>query len=155
MNSVDITNILRDNIVTKKCFYGVCASDQMIKTRKRPYCFIANTDPAGENGEHCTCWFITKKNVVYFLASFGRSPYSTLFPVSFREFINKRRFKYNPRVLQPLNGVTCGQYCIFAIFYLCLNVDLKSIYDYFTDDLHYNDDIVLQFINQIYLCVFY
>ena len=149
MNSIEISNILQNNIVTKKYFSGVCASDQMLQKRKRPYCFVANTDREGQKGDHWTCWFITRDNTVYFFDSFGRNPYSRSFPISFRKFINNRKFRFNPRVLQPINGETCGEFCIFVIYYLCLDVDLKSIYNYFTNDLLCNDNIVSQFINQL------
>ena len=92
---------------------------------------------------------IDKKGLVNFLDSFGRKPNDTMFPHTYRNFVKNKRFRYNPKILETLNGFTCGHFCIFMIYYKCLGVDLKHIYNYFRNDLRYNDNVVINFVKNL------
>ena len=134
LNSIDIARILNDNNATTQYFKGVCPSDYMITSTSFPFCFVANVDKSNQPGTHWVAWFVDSEGVVSFFDSFGRSPRDTMWPKEFRNYVKNRRFRYNPRIIQSLYGVTCGHFCIFMLYFKSLGVDLKEIYDYFGED---------------------
>ena len=148
MDSREIANILSRNNVTRPFFRGVCPSDKMIFASP-PYCFVANVDKSDEPGSHWTAWFIDYDGVISFFDSYGRSPRDSMFPAEFRLFASRSRFRFNPRILESVDGVTCGHFCIFMLYFKALGFDLKPIYNYFWDDLEYNDIFVYNFVKQL------
>ena len=148
MNSNELADLLSKNRITTPFFRGVCASDELIKSTK-PYSFISNTDRHDQKGVHWNAWFIDSKDVVNFFDSFGRSPRDTMFPRSYANFVKNKRFRYNPNILESLEGFTCGHFCVFMLYYRSLNVDLKHIYNYFGRDLNYNDSVVFNFVKSL------
>ena len=148
MNSNQLVDILSKNTITARYFRGVCPSDEMIISKK-PYCFISNTDRHDQKGTHWTAWFVDGKDVVNFFDSFGRSPKDTMFPKDYARFVKNRRFRFNPKILESLDGFTCGHFCVFMLYYRCLGVDLKYIYNYFGNNLIYNDSVVFNFVKNL------
>lgn len=149
MNSIQLTRIISRNPITSSNFLGVCPSDNMIHSRTMPYSFISNTDRHDQKGSHWNAWFVDINGIVNFFDSFGRSPRDTMFPQSYRSYVKNKRFRYNPKILESLNGITCGHFCVFMLYYRSLNIDLKHIYNYFGNDLNYNDSVVFNFVKNL------
>ena len=149
MDSNSISDILANNPSTAPYFLGVCGSDNMIYSDILPYCFVANVDRSNQKGSHWTAWFVDKKRAVSFLDSYGRSPRDSMFPIEYRDYVRNNRFRFNPKILETISGITCGHFCIFMIYFKCLGVDLKHIYNFFGKNLRYNDHLVYKFVKKL------
>ncbi len=75
--------------------------------------------------------------------SFGRPPDRL-----FRLYMNKycTKWRRNERQIQSVLTRFCGHYCIFYSLYKCLDYDIKTITDSFTNDTALNDWIVHRFV---------
>ena len=116
---------------------------------KTPYSFISNTERHDKKGSHRTAWVVLEDNTISFLDSFGRPPNYSTFPREYHAFTKGHKFRYNPKVIESLDGFTCGHFCIYMIYYRSLGIDLKYIYNSFTNDLDKNDMLVVNFVNMI------
>jgi hypothetical protein len=75
MNSRQIDQLLRKNRFTKKIFLGVFASDKIPqKIKNFPACFVANTDPSGQRGEHWVAYWVKDGKNVERFCSLGSEP---------------------------------------------------------------------------------
>jgi hypothetical protein len=113
MNSEQINQILRRNTHTKKYFLGVYSADNLPHTiAKYPSCFVANTDPHWEMGEHWICIWMQSPTKAEYFCSLGEAP-----PPTFQAFLTK--FKYiqtnEGKQIQSPGENTCGHYCIYFI----------------------------------------
>lgn len=94
-------------------FAGVFPSDSIPKqTKGFPLCFVANTAPSNEAGEHwVACWANSLTDVEFFdSAGFHESVYVDLrLPYKIRT--------RNTLALQSNTSSTCGHFCTY---YLCL-----------------------------------
>ena len=112
MNSIQLESILRNNKFTKRNFLGVFAADNLPKNVKRfPHCFIANTDPQWQRGEHWVAlWIPNSKNAEYF-CSLGEEPNA-----SFQSYLSQfKNVLKNNKQIQGTTENTCGHYCIYFL----------------------------------------
>src|SRR5690242_5596580 len=110
MNSIQLESILRKTKFTKRYFLGVYSADNLPKNVKRfPHCFIANTEPHWQRGEHWVAlWINDPKNAEYF-CSLGEQPNP-----NFQLYLNKyKNVKMNNRQIQGTTENTCGHFCIY------------------------------------------
>ena len=69
-----LEEILKIDKDTKKIFLGVFARDELPKRVKYPSCFILNTQPRSQEGEHWLAIYFDHKRNCYFFDSYGNSP---------------------------------------------------------------------------------
>jgi len=92
----------------------VIASDEteVVQVDLFPCCIIQNTKPKNHPGEHWIAYWIPKKNSYEYFDSFGNSidTYSVEKPPGVMVMSNDR-------VLQCDNTSTCGDFCLFFLYY--------------------------------------
>jgi hypothetical protein len=107
-----IDQILYKDEYTKKIY--LFAKNELPKRPKFPSCFIINTDPREEAGEHWLAFNYSSNGFCYFFDSYGKSPsYYDL-----EDYIENtsNNWTYNKRRLQG-NSIFCGYYAILFLLY--------------------------------------
>jgi len=132
--------------VTKDLYRGTFPSDEDFHFQP-PYCCITNVDSHNGKGSHWNAWYVTDQ--IFFFDSFGRRPTDATFPDSYRQFVENRKYSYNPNIVQGLFSDTCGHFCIYVLHYKCLNYDWDIIIRSFSGDLHVNDMNMRKFVSRL------
>lgn len=146
MNGLQIEQTLNRCKEAKLLFKGVYASDRLPTFKNKPFSFIANTDGHTEPGTHWVAFYVDNGGVVEFFDTYGRSPYSTMFPDTFGKYVSRRHCLYNSRILEGIFGNTCGQ---LSIYYTCLRargLSFKTIIESLSTNVCLNDEIVVTFL---------
>ena len=146
LTTVELDNLLSTNEITKLYYKGTYPADNL-PIAETPYSFISNTERHDKKGTHWTAWMVFENNTIMFLDSFGRPPLDSTFPQEYHAFTKGHKYRYNPKVIESLDGFTCGYFCAYAIYFLSLDIDLKYIYNSFTNDLNRNDMLAVNFVN--------
>lgn len=134
MNTDEINFFLKRNKITKRKFRGVFAYDENPKPKKEGY-YVFNLDKSHEPGSHWIAIKISKGNKKnFFFDSYGMAPQK----YKFKKFMNNF-YNYNSKTLQYPLSTTCGQWCIFFIYYSCQGIPPKRIFSTFTQNLMNND----------------
>ena len=142
-----LTNVEIDNYyVGNKFFKGTFARDRFNKrhTAKQHGAYVFNLEEMGKSGSHWVCLIMRDDNFVYYFDSFG----VTHVPIEISKFIgeNKEIIK-NDMILQDLQSVMCGYYCIAFIDFV-LDNDISGLdtvdkfCDMFTKDTVKNEKII-------------
>ena len=83
-------------------------------------CMIINIDHSSNQGTHWTCLFIDSGKCYYF-DSYGFEP-----PLEVKQYCNEPRH-YSTFVIQKMNQVICGHYCIYVLHRLNNGADFYEI----------------------------
>ena len=123
MNSFQISNILRRNCRTAKYFIGVFSSNNIPQLKKFPCCFVANTDKAGQIGEHWVSFFVKNSKSIEYFDSLGEPPNNDI-----SKYLSKfKKIKLNKYQIQQPMADSCGHYCIYFIVNKCVGVKFNTI----------------------------
>lgn len=145
MNNWEISKLMRRFPSTKNRFIGVFSADKIpenFSPHRLPCCFIANTDPSWLPGSHWVCVFLDKNGNIEYFDSYGRMPMSP----KMKTFCRKN-YQYNPRMIQSLFSVSCGQFCIFYLVHRCKGISRKNVLNMFdVNDIEYNENLVNSFV---------
>ena len=131
MNTLEINACLK----SVDGFIGTFPSDQLPKPRKRPYCFVANTDNSHGMGKHWIAFYFSPNQIEVY-DTYGRD----LMP-QFKHYIGKQKYICNKKILQSVNSTVCGQHCIYFLYHRSRGKSLKQISGQFKDPLE-NDSFV-------------
>ena len=149
LSTDELNTILKINNVTKKYFIGTYPSCIYPSSNERIYSFITNTDNHKLKGTHWTAWFI-KNDTISFFDSFGRSPFHPAFLAHYTKIAERfEKIEYSTHQIQSINSWTCGYFCVNFIYTKCLGLEYRDFLMDFSNILHYNDYIVLNFIDSI------
>ena len=149
LSTVELDEVLTNNNVTKNTFIGTYPSCMLPSTKKKIYSFITNTDDHSSSGTHWNAWFVNNNELTFF-DTFGRSYNNTDFPKFYGEIAKKyKKVKYSKIKLQSRDSYTCGYFCVYFIYSLCLGIEFKYFLSDFTKNLECNDYIVLRFVDSI------
>ena len=150
LNTIQIDAILKQNVYTRKYYYGTMPSCRAINLPKRQkFAFITNVDNHSAGGTHWTAWFSIAGHV-YFFDSFGRSPLDPSFPHVYRDILlNFKSFSYSSSQIQSKRSFTCGYFCIYFVLNFSLGLDMKEMVSDYTENTQENDIIVLRIIKSI------
>ena len=141
MNGREIVHKLSQYPATRGLFKGVFSSDLLPRSKKTPFCFIANTEPHDDPGEHWVAFFVFATHIEFF-DSYGRAPNNPMFPKSFSRYVANKNCVYNARLLEGFFSKTCGQFCIFYICMRSSGVSYKKMINSLSVNCHINDYIV-------------
>lgn len=147
MNAVEINDYVNQVPETVRYFKGVYSSDNM-PTSKTPYCFIVNSEPSDQPGDHWLAFWVNDKSVEFF-DSYGRSPWNPMFGSSFSSFVGDRKCFYNTVILEGIFSKTCGQFSIYYTCLRCLGFSYDEILNSFSANVIVNDKLVKNFISWI------
>lgn len=105
------------------------------------FCFI-NSDPSFLPGKHWICIFFPANSPPEFFDSLGRTP--SHYSNAMISFLGQN-YIYNTIRLQPQGSSTCGLFCLYFLYYRIRGYSFLDIIKTFTNNLHYNDAIVIDF----------
>jgi hypothetical protein len=140
MNTVEITDILRNDEYSSIMFKGVFAKDE-IKGHEfsPPAAFVLNTDPSTQEGEHwIACYF--DGDVSEYYDSMGLAPRFN----AFNTFMNRNSsaWIFNETTVQSPFSNACGHHCIFYILLRSRGYTMADIVGLFDENLDKNDTYV-------------
>ena len=146
MNTEQLLKCIRTDPLLNSCCLGVFPIDRIPKLKGYPECIVVNLDPHSKPGSHWVAVYIDAEGFGEFFDSYGRSPQKK----QLLQFLNVNclDWTYNDTALQSMFSSTCGQYCIYYLYYRCRGVPLKQIVDRFcSQDLELNDTKVTTWLN--------
>ena len=148
MHETLLRRILNAVIPNKRVFLGVFAANELPNFRRErgyPACFVANTDPSDEGGEHWVAFYFDERRKGHYFDSFAKQiPYK-----SWQTYLHKNSpggvVKQRDK-LQSLKSEACGHFCIFYLFNR--NISVLSLSD---EELMKNvtDSKAVAFVNKI------
>jgi hypothetical protein len=130
------------------CFIGAFARDQLPEIHSTPCGLILNTDPINKPGEHWVAIYINKSGFGEYFDSYGFPPLHKDIIIFLNKFCPKG-WCHNTFMLQSINSLTCGLYCIFYIKTRCLGYSYCHFIRLFTNKTFINDKIVIEFFKEI------
>jgi hypothetical protein len=122
MDSQIIERILLSTKTGRKSFRGCFPSDRLPNPLKYPFGIIINEDPSFKQGSHWVAVFAKDAETVYYFDSFARKPIESIE----KYLSNFAHVSKNSQSFQSLIGQTCGQYCIFFIYYSSLGISYHN-----------------------------
>lgn len=147
MNTIEITNALKNNKVTKNIFTGVFACNQLPRGNfKKPSLNIANTQPSWMTGLHWIALYIPKSGKIEYFDSFASGKTKNRY---FTKFIKKNsnyaKCIINTHKLQGDFSSVCGYYCCMYAYWRCKGKSLSNFINMFSkSDVNRNDFKVKQ-----------
>ena len=123
MDSETIERIIWSTQIGRKRFLGCFPSDKIPKALRYPMALIINEDPSTGNGTHWVACYIENQNSICYFDSYGKDPISVI-KNYLDNFVN---IKKNNTRFQSFLSQNCGYYCIYFVFFICLNVPFKTI----------------------------
>ena len=116
MHTSEIDYILRNNPHTQRYYLSTFPSDLIPKLPKPNSCFISNTDPHTEKGQHWVAFYTDALLRSYYFDSYGLPP---LVPNYIRFLHKAKEWDYNKKQLQRLYSTNCGEHCIRFLIETC------------------------------------
>lgn len=134
MNTSQILQAIRNDAISLKKFRGIFPSDKIPQPCSAGY-YIVNLDSSTEPGSHWICLKIGKFQNEFF-DSYGFAPRNKTF-----KKILGNKYIYNKKKLQNELSTTCGQWCLFYIYYSCRGKKMSDIFSQFSARHKYVNDI--------------
>ena len=107
--------------------------------------YVMNFDKTGESGSHWVCMHKGKSSNTYF-DSYGRKP-PPFTQRAFAKFLElKKRLEKNTKQLQSDFPTTCRQCCIYYIWRMCNEWNMKNITSPFKSKTPLVNDHVMSYI---------
>ena len=132
-----------------KIFKGAFSSDSVIlRSKSQTQAFVINTDRQGSPGSHWVGLIVSDGKCCYF-DSFGCENLN-LDILNALKNVGIKRYNFNSKQIQSVYSDKCGFYCVAFILSFCYGISYRKFIDIFSDDLAKNDEICLQFLNEIY-----
>jgi hypothetical protein len=122
MLETSIYEVLSKDEITSKIFLGVFAKDELPLELKYPCCFVCNTAPRHNRGEHWLAFFFNKNGFCNFFDSYGKDPND--FGLS--DYLEKTslNWSFNKKRIQGMEPY-CGHYCIFYLLFRARGKDIN------------------------------
>ncbi len=138
-----VEKILEHDHLTQKIFLGALARDELPHNPPIPCCFIVNTQPRNQAGEHWIAFSFSKNGFCDFFDSYGLSPeyYNLL------EYINATAtsWTWNKKRLQG-SSEFCGYYCVLYLLFK-VRRDEAKFFQYFSKSYNQNDKKIQMLLN--------
>lgn len=150
MDTLQIKKLMEWTPYSKKHFGGVYALDQIhdiiVNKHHLPQCFVFNYDPSYKPGSHWVAAIFTAPGQSHlFFDSYGRPPaFKTI-----HDFLEKN-YKYNSVQYQNELTSTCGEWCIFFLWYHLTHQKVGWNLAFDTNFTLQNDEKLNAWINQTF-----
>jgi hypothetical protein len=145
MQSIEIVRLMLSDSVIRPIFKGVFPIDKIPDITSYPSAMIVNMDGHDEPGSHWVALYFDKKRRCDFFNSYGVEPKDIL-----KAYIEKNSvsYSYNEKQVQKIFTTTCGQFCIFFLFWRVRGVSMKTIMSCL--EKRTADEIITGFVNKLY-----
>ncbi|KAF1764620.1 hypothetical protein GCK72_004569 [Caenorhabditis remanei] len=144
MFSTQIHSILKADPHARRTFIGVFSANEIgrIRSRKKKYGLIVNTDTSDLPGRHWQSIFVDHNRTCHFFCSLGEKPNHFI-----ENFINKfPRVKMNKQKPQKPDAITCGGYCIFVQSMMARGYTFETICNVFNQITH-DDQFIVNYLD--------
>ncbi len=149
MNSAQLTKCINeDHVLAIQCA-GVFPVNLLPRPSGFPFSLIANLDPASQPGSHWVCIHIDASGGTEFFDSYGRSP-ETKEIVQYMKKYGSSEILCCPERLQGGFSSSCGQYCVYYLYYRLRGESLNTIVNRFGQDCEENDSFVTTWVNKMF-----
>jgi len=149
LSTLEINRILEENTVTKKYYTGTYPSCIALRTKKKTYAFVTNTDEHDKTGQHWNAWFVEGEKIAFF-DSFGRDWEDATLPKHYRDIVEPfEQITYSTSRVQGWDSVACGFFCIHFLYVKSLGLDYEDFLNEYTNDFEKNNNIVYEFYKSI------
>lgn len=140
MEASEIEAKLHGDSCMKHIVWGVYPRDHLPRTLL-PGGYIVNTDNADGPGVHWIALWVELAQLE-FMDSFGYGPeqYGWTFTLP---------ATWNTRQIQSNDAMTCGSHCLYYLYYKCRGLNLQNIFENFSVDTLYNDQLVAGFVRRL------
>ena len=102
-----------------QCYYlGTFAADTIPKKPTSLTCFVSNTDPQSQPGQHWVAFCVNQKGYTYYFDSYGIPPIN-LRHLRFCRNSSQGFWTFNRQQLQNLTSSNCGYHCVRFIIETC------------------------------------
>ena len=143
------TRDIDDMLKGVKIFKGTYPSDFIpLTSTKHSQAYIINTDRDSSPGSHWVGLIISNDNCYYF-DSFGFENLN-LDILSSLKNVGLKYYHFNSQQIQPFYSDKCGFYCVSFILSFVYGMTYSKFIEIFSIDLEKNDQICMQFLNEIY-----
>ena len=146
MNTPQLLKCIRtDPILNSQCA-GVYPIDRLPEPKGYPECVIVNLDPHFKPGSHWMAVYIDAEGFGEFFDSYGRAPETK----QIKKYLEDNCLDWttsNKRLQSPFTS-TCGQYCIYFLYYRVRGRPMKDVVEDFTHDFEENDTTVTTWLNE-------
>ena len=146
MFSSEIHGMLNRDKYAKKTFIGVYSCNELktIKTRKKLYGLVVNTDKSWEPGTHWQSIFV-KNNKCHFFCSLGLKPNTDVL-----QYLSKfPKYYCNRQKQQRFSERTCGAYAIFIQAMMSRGHSFKFLCEFF-DNLKNDDEFMQNYLKETF-----
>ena len=144
MYETAIENALKKDSFTSKIFGGVLARDELPKNVDYPSCYVVNTKPRTNSGEHWLAIYYDKNGHADFFDSYGHHPQYFFLD----SFLNKTStsWSFNKIRLQGLSTF-CGYYCLLYLFFRSRQKS-NIFFSFFNNNSLLNDKKITYYIKK-------
>jgi len=124
MDSRTIALAIKTDPETSRYFLGALPYDLAPPLTNFPCSMILNTDPLGAPGKHWVALFFDKSRHCEYFDSLGMLPHENILKY-IKIYANS--FNCNDKIIQSFYTPTCGQFCMFYLFWRSRGVPMKDI----------------------------
>ena len=118
MRTRELNNILTSHPHSRHYYLGTFAANTIPKKPTPLTCFLSNTDPQSQHGQHWVAFFVNQKGYTYYFDSYGIPPIN-LRHLRFCRNSSQGFWTYNRQQLLNLNSSNCGYPCVRFIIETC------------------------------------
>ena len=146
MNTLSIDEAISLDECVVKYYGGTLPSDLLPSEIKSfPICFIVNTAPRDDCGEHWVSLFLYKAGDLEIFCSFGSGPFVLSISPHIKLFLEKFGFNkivYNANAIQNVSSSYCGLYAIIYLKIRCRNYSFNDFLSCFVKSTVLNDAMI-------------
>ena len=114
LSTQECNMVANQDPILKKIFQGTFPCDGLPRPPKKNACYIVNTDPTGQPGQHWIALWL-ENQLIEVMDSYGLPLewYRTTQPlIDWITTLDKRHWVTNGTTLQGLHSAACGHYCL-------------------------------------------
>jgi hypothetical protein len=152
MKGNTISFLFSEDFLTRKVFDGFWFPDVPAELSKIPALIILNTDESTGPGEHWCAAFISETKHCEYFDPLGAPPNNELFDYFFIPHLSTYAdtIEYNTIPVQHISAKTCGPHCIYFGYFRSRGFPLETIIkNFYSSDLHMNDNLVSDFVRKL------
>lgn len=106
--------------------------------------YVINTDVTDGPGKHWCIGYLNGPRAEFF-DSYGQPP--EMYGLN-RLFPDNCTVRFNTRMVQALDAMTCGNHCLFFAYHRCRGRSMDAIVSLYRNNFRWNDKMVIDFVLQ-------
>jgi hypothetical protein len=141
---IELADLMGINLI------DVVSKDKLLSLPVTNGGYVINLDNLDGQGTHWVALWIENNDAVYF-DSFGSPP-----PLSVIKFCKRKNFIESDYIIQNINQVACGYYCLAFLHYFTFNKHKNNRYKlnlfikpYDLENSHQNDNILQEYLKTV------